>query len=193
MAFQAQSTAAQRCHREFEGHQPHSSVRLQSLQWELNRVHLQGWGTHGLSGQQCRASAPSVNSFPDISSKSPLLYIKTIPLCPITVSTCNHFISLLFIVSLETEGHTEQPQRVLVMGQAQSNACDSVTESPCELRAEGLTPALTEPPSATLELPWQVRQQAPPAPGTAALPVVPVPHISPSAHLGISPQRESLH
>ena len=134
-----------------------------------------------------------MNSFPDISSKSPLLYIKTIPLCPITVSTCNHFISLLFIVSLETEGHTEQPQRVLVMGQAQSNACDSVTESPCELRAEGLTPALTEPPSATLELPWQVRQQAPPAPGTAALQVVPVPHISPSAHLGISPQRESLH
>ena len=134
-----------------------------------------------------------MNSFPDISSKSPLLYIKTIPLCPITVSTCNHFISFLLIVSLETEGHTEQPQRVLVMGQAQSNACDSVTESPCELRAEGLTPALTEPPSATLELPWQVRQQAPPAPGTAALPVVPVPHISPSAHLGISPQRESLH
>ena len=119
--------------------------------------------------------------------------MKTIPLCPIVASTCNHFISLLFIVSLETEGHNEQPQQVLVMGQAQSNACDSVTESPCELRAEGLTPALTEPPSATLELPWQVRQQAPPAPDTAALQVVPVPHISPSAHLGISPQRESLH
>jgi len=72
VAFQAQSTAALRCHREFEGHQPHSSVRLQSLQWELNRVHLQGWGTHGLSGQQCRASAPSVNSFPDIESNPPL-------------------------------------------------------------------------------------------------------------------------
>ena len=113
--------------------------------------------------------------------------MKTIPLCPITTSTCNHFISLLFIVSLETEGHTEQPQRVLVMGQAQSNACDSVTESPCELRAEGLTPALTEPPTATLELPRQVRQQAPPAPGTAALQGVPVPHISPRRPFGNFP------
>ena len=36
-----------------------------------------------------------------------------------------------------------------------------VREGHCELRAEGLTPALTEPPAATLELPWQVRQQAP--------------------------------
>ena len=113
--------------------------------------------------------------------------MKTIPLCPITVSTCNHFISFLLIVSLETEGHTEQPQRVLVMGQAQSNACDSVTESPCELRAEGLTPALTEPPTATLELPRQVRQQAPPAPGTAALQGVPVPHISPRRPFGHFP------
>ena len=64
---------------------------------------------------------------------------------------------------------------------------DSVTEGHCELRAEGLTPALTEPPTATLELPRQVRQQAPPAPGTAALQGVPVPHISPRRPFGHFP------
>ena len=64
---------------------------------------------------------------------------------------------------------------------------DSVTEGHCELRAEGLTPALTEPPTATLELPRQVMQQAPPAPGTAALQGVPVPHISPRRPFGHFP------
>ena len=64
---------------------------------------------------------------------------------------------------------------------------DSVTEGHCELRAEGLTPALTEPPTATLELPRQVRQQAPPAPGTAALQGVPVPHSSPRRPFGHFP------
>ena len=61
---------------------------------------------------------------------------------------------------------------------------DCVTEGHCELRGEGLTPAVTEPPTATLELPWRVRQQAPPAPGTAALQGMPVPQISPQRPFG---------
>lgn len=53
--------------------------------------------------------------------------------------------------------------------------------------SQGGCPALTESPTATLELPRQVRQQAPPAPGTAALQGVPVPHISPRRPFGNFP------